>query len=145
MNRKQITKFVPMFIRKTVGDNDIKIVFFDDKTVDYAGTVYPSKNEIRFNFHHLRGRSRGMIQATVLHELGHLDENSKLSRSMREFMASTWALRKAEQMGLSEAISDIRQTFRYWYGFKWSGESYIGFPSRAYLLAARMAKREHVI
>lgn len=140
MNKKKLTKFVPRFIQKAVGENDIRIYYVSARGIDSPARVDFKTRELYLNCNVLRSLKTVLVQAIILHELGHIYSLPRQrAKSKGEFQASAWGIIKAVDMGMPKVAFQLQQSFRDWQLFKWDSEE------RVYLMAYRLAKKLRVI
>lgn len=77
----------------------------------------------------------------LLHELGHVPNDSIKSPSEDEYLAQMWAIAKAEDLGLPEVRVRLIQDIISWGEFKWNEKK---GQYRRYIIASKRFMKENI-
>jgi hypothetical protein len=109
------------------GKLDIFFYIEDESDLDSYGLCYPARKEIYINYPKLKldfPEEKDLIvqlKGTILHELGHMVYDGKMSDSDWEFMAQVFALQRSLEMKELEVFQALyRDIVELWSEFRWN-------------------------
>lgn len=109
---------------------------------DFGNIIF---NVIRINDFYFKDPyyNKQQIQATLLHEVGHLVNKHHETKYMNEFIAHRWAINKAKRMKLFKIVKILKDKMRSWLentdGTEW------GKKFSKHIKAAKYAKKVGLI
>ena len=143
MTKKQIERFVK---KVSPYDNvDIYYIYDDSKNHYFAVAKYWMPRflkpwrplcQIHINEYCLPTSTDLFIKGALLHEVGHFVIRENMPQSLKEFKVHSWAVEKAESLGMVDVKRELVKSLRDWQYVNWNSRF------RSHRLAYKLALKD---